>query len=46
MYDQLEDWPQLEKLTIEKELIGFYISGHPLDSYKKIIDAAANSSRS
>ena len=42
VYDQLEDWPQLEKLTIEKELIGFYISGHPLDSYKKIIDAAAN----
>ncbi|HOE07413.1 MAG TPA: DNA polymerase III subunit alpha [Treponemataceae bacterium] len=42
VYDQLEDWPQLEKLTIEKELIGFYISGHPLDSYKKIIDGAAN----
>ncbi|MDR3336003.1 MAG: DNA polymerase III subunit alpha [Treponema sp.] len=25
---------RMEKLNIEKELIGFYISGHPLDDYK------------
>lgn len=28
------DWPELEKLKLEAEAIGFYISAHPLDSYK------------
>ncbi|MBX9890156.1 MAG: DNA polymerase III subunit alpha [Amoebophilaceae bacterium] len=27
-------YPALEQLRIEKELVGFYISGHPLDLYK------------
>ncbi len=27
------DWPELEKLKVEAEAIGFYISAHPLDSY-------------
>ncbi|MDR2786681.1 MAG: DNA polymerase III subunit alpha, partial [Treponema sp.] len=26
---------RMEKLNIEKQLIGFYISGHPLDDYKE-----------
>jgi len=29
------DWPELEKLRIEAEAIGFYLSAHPLDSYGK-----------
>ncbi len=29
------DWPELEKLQLEAEAIGFYLSAHPLDSYKK-----------
>ncbi len=29
------DWPELEKLRIEAEAIGFYLSAHPLDSYRK-----------
>lgn len=29
------DWPELEKLRIEAEAIGFYLSAHPLDSYQK-----------
>ncbi|MGD1816878.1 MAG: DNA polymerase III subunit alpha [Pleomorphochaeta sp.] len=33
----IEDWKILEKLEREKELLGFYISGHPLDIYKKEI---------
>lgn len=41
-YTEVEDWPQLEKLRIEKELIGFYISGHPLDNYKKVIERCTN----
>ena len=28
----------MEKLKMEKDLLGFYISGHPLDSYKKEIE--------
>ena len=27
------DWPELEKLQLEAEVIGFYLSAHPLDSY-------------
>jgi DNA polymerase-3 subunit alpha len=30
----MEEWPLLEKLKKEKEVIGIYISGHPLDDYK------------
>jgi DNA polymerase-3 subunit alpha len=29
-----EPWPNLEKLKFEKEVIGFYLTGHPLDPYK------------
>ncbi len=37
-FENSEDYPFLEKLRIEKELIGFYISGHPLDPYRKTIE--------
>jgi DNA polymerase-3 subunit alpha len=30
---KVPDWSGLEKLTGEKEMIGFYITGHPLDQY-------------
>jgi len=40
-WEEVEDWPQLEKLRLEKELIGFYISGHPLDQYKKAFERSA-----
>ncbi len=29
------DWNTMEKLESEKELLGFYVSGHPLDQYAK-----------
>jgi DNA polymerase-3 subunit alpha len=29
-----EDWTLMEKLNFEKEVIGFFLSGHPLDTYK------------
>lgn len=29
-----EDWPLLEKINMEKELIGMYLSAHPLDRFK------------
>ncbi len=34
---QLPEWPQHEMLQAEKELLGFYISGHPLTPYADII---------
>jgi DNA polymerase-3 subunit alpha len=34
-YDEgLREWPELERLKLEKEAIGFYVTGHPLDRYK------------
>jgi DNA polymerase III subunit alpha len=29
-----EDWSTMEKLAREREVVGIYISGHPLDDYK------------
>ncbi|HZY24491.1 MAG TPA: OB-fold nucleic acid binding domain-containing protein, partial [Bacteroidales bacterium] len=33
------DWPKLEKLNREKEVIGIYLSSHPLDDFKLEISA-------
>jgi DNA polymerase-3 subunit alpha len=34
-YDEgLREWPELERLKLEKEAIGFYVTGHPLDRYR------------
>lgn len=38
---QVEAMPTAEKLAYEKELLGFYISGHPMDSYAGL-DLAIN----
>ncbi len=31
-----QEWDKLEKLAYEKETLGFYMSGHPLDHYRDI----------
>ena len=36
--EEYEDSTILEKLTWEKELLGLYVSGHPLDPYKDTIE--------
>ncbi|GAB4368900.1 MAG: DNA polymerase III subunit alpha [Calditrichia bacterium] len=36
------EWTVQEKLSREKELLGFYISGHPLDKYVKEIELFCN----
>ncbi len=36
---ELEDLTMKEKLSFEKELLGLYISGHPLDQYREILDS-------
>ncbi len=35
-------WTRLERLTFEKESLGFYITGHPMDSYSGEIAMYAN----
>jgi DNA polymerase-3 subunit alpha len=37
-----EPWSMLEQLKMEKEVTGFYFSGHPLDDYKFEIDNYCN----
>ena len=37
-----EPWPMLIKLNREKEVVGFYISGHPLDDYKLEMNSFCN----
>ncbi len=34
----LPEWDDKEKLNLEKESLGFYITGHPLGRYQKILE--------
>ena len=36
--DACEPFSDIEKLKIEKDVVGFYISGHPLDQFKLEVD--------
>lgn len=36
----IDDIPRMEILNMEKECIGCYVSGHPLDEYKSVIKKA------
>jgi DNA polymerase-3 subunit alpha len=35
------EWPETDKLAREKELVGFYVSGHPLDAHRDLVDLYA-----
>lgn len=35
----VEPWGDIEKLKYEKDVVGFYISGHPLDQFKLELDS-------
>jgi DNA polymerase-3 subunit alpha len=37
-----EEWGTMKKLKQEKEVVGIYISGHPLDDFKTEIDSFCN----
>ncbi|MFH6602631.1 DNA polymerase III subunit alpha [Maribacter algicola] len=39
-----EEWGTMEKLRREKEVVGIYISGHPLDDFKTEINTFCNAS--
>ena len=38
----IPEWPQAQILSNEKALLGFYLSGHPLDRYKTEIEKFAD----
>ncbi|MGE0588177.1 MAG: DNA polymerase III subunit alpha [Cyclobacteriaceae bacterium] len=40
--DPIEPFSEIEKLHFEKEVVGVYISGHPLDNFKFELDAFCN----
>jgi len=37
-FKMVPDLPTMEKLSMEKECIGIFVSGHPLDDYRKAIE--------
>ncbi|MCP4715386.1 MAG: DNA polymerase III subunit alpha, partial [Deltaproteobacteria bacterium] len=39
VYPDLAEWDQADQLTFEKECLGFYITGHPLDNFRQTIKA-------
>jgi DNA polymerase III subunit alpha len=41
---QLQEWDDLEKLQYEKDIMGFYVTGHPLMNFKELINRYANAS--
>ncbi len=38
----LKEFPQKVLLSMEKEILGIYVSGHPLEPYKKELSAVSN----
>ena len=39
-YPDLPEYPAMQKLAYEKELVGVYLSGHPLDGYRSALRRA------
>jgi len=35
-WEAAPDWPEREKLRFEREILGFYFSGHPLEPYRTV----------
>lgn len=44
-FEEVEDCSKMDKLNMEKELIGCYVSGHPLDDYRKAFEKATLNSK-
>ncbi len=40
--EEIPDWPDLERLRLEKEILGFYFSGHPMDRYRAVWEKNVN----
>ncbi len=44
VYPNMPEFPKEEILQKEKEVLGIYVSGHPLDAYKDLIDKYSTAS--
>jgi DNA polymerase-3 subunit alpha len=40
----IKEWPELQLLAFEKEILGFYVSGHPLARYEHLLKRFASCS--
>ena len=40
--DEIKDWEDSEKLSKEKELMGFYLTGHPLLKFADVLEKFSN----
>ncbi len=40
IYPEINEYPKRNLLTMEKEMLGLYISGHPLEEYKSELEAS------
>ena len=41
-FEEKEEFSEKELLSMEKEMLGIYISGHPLEKYRKKIEETTN----
>lgn len=39
---EYEDYTEMEKFVLEKQYIGFYLTGHPLEQYREVIENFTN----
>lgn len=39
LINALEEWSKDDRLAHEKELLGFYVTGHPLDKFRGVLDS-------
>ena len=40
-FNEMQEYSEKEMLSMEKEMLGIYISGHPLEKYRKQIEETA-----
>jgi len=38
LFKQEPEWPSSKKLSLEKEVVGFFVSGHPMDAWQNICE--------
>ena len=37
LFTRVQDWPESKKLQEEKRIVGFFVSGHPLEKFSKLV---------
>jgi DNA polymerase-3 subunit alpha len=40
--EDVPEWPRAELLAGEKEMLGFFVTGHPLEDHRRVLDAFAS----